>query len=103
MVREAHLHGFFTSWNTLKTELTDLDEAIIVYSNLRSARVITERSTAQQCLYGLFALKVYLSAVGTGRRPTVATLTASCGDNPYLFGIIATLFPLMAKVRFEFT
>ncbi len=47
------------SWNMLKTELTDLDKVIIVYSDLRSVRVITERSTVQQRLYDLFALKVY--------------------------------------------
>ena len=50
IVREARAHGFSMSWNTLKTELADLDEVIVVYPDLRSVRLITERSTIQQRL-----------------------------------------------------
>lgn len=59
MVREARAHGLSMSWNMLKTELADLDEVIVVYLDLRSVRLITERSTIQQRLYDLFELEVY--------------------------------------------
>lgn len=59
MVREAHTHDLVMSWNTLKAELSDLDEVIVIYPELHSVRIITERSTIQQRLYDLFELDRY--------------------------------------------
>ncbi len=55
-VRQA---GLEMSWKVLATELADLQELILVYPDLRVAKMISERSSVQEKLYELFDLARY--------------------------------------------